>query len=116
MPEVQGTTSAPVPARRDVLLTALASAILSVPGVVRLEPTLSTSGPRALLKPDPTDGIHLLIRTRTADVDVNVATGTTYQARVVAHQVQAAIARTITAAGYARGSITVSILTIDPQQ
>ncbi len=92
---------------------ALAAAVIAVPGVVRLEPTLSTAGPRVLLRRDPTDGLHLLIRAGSAEVDVNIATSTTHQARAVTHQIQASIASTLTTHGHRPGAVTVSVLTIE---
>lgn len=91
--------------------SALASAVLAVPGVVRLEPTLSTAGPSILLRHDPADGLHLLLR--TGDVDVNLATSSSHQARAVAHEVHAVVASTLALHGHQRGAVTVSILTID---
>src|SRR3954451_2700112 len=82
-------------AARQVLLAAVADAVLAVPGVIRLEPTLSTSGPRALLQRSPFDGLHLHTKEGTATVDINLATSTTHQARAVAHQVQTSITDTL---------------------
>ena len=100
----------------DVLLTALAESVLAVPGVVRLEPTLSTSGPAALLRSRPTDGIRLLDRAGVVDIDVDIATTASCQARAVTHQVQASIASLLPAHGYAVGSIVVSVLTIGEEK
>lgn len=96
----------------EVLLTSLADAVLAVPGVIRLEPTLSTAGPRVLLGRRHTDGLHVLQRAGSADVDLNVATSSTHQARTVAHQISACITETIAAHGYTTGSVAVSVLTI----
>ena len=98
----------------DVVLAGLADAVLAVPGVVRLEPTLSTSGPGVLLHRSPTDGIRLLDRAGVADVDVNIATTAACQAREVTHHVQACITSLLPTHGYTPGSTAVSVLTIDP--
>ena len=117
MPDASSTTG-PIGANprssSEVLLTALADAVLAVPGVVRLEPTLSTSGPRVLVGRHHTDGLHVLQRSGEADVDVNVATSSTYQARTVAHQVHTSIAEVLVANGYTAGSVAVSVLRINP--
>ena len=97
------------------LLGVLAQAVLAVAGVVRLEPTLSTSGPGFLLHRSPTDGLHLLVHAGTADVDVNVATTAGVPARAVAHQVQAGIAGVLSAHGHLPGAVTVSVLAIEPR-
>lgn len=91
----------------------LATAVLAVPGVVRLEPTLSTAGPGVLLRNDPADGLHLLLRPGSADVDINIATGTAHQARAVAHQIHAVVASTLALHGHKPGAVTVSVLTIE---
>lgn len=98
----------------EVLLTALADAVLAVPGVARLEPTLSTAGPRVLLGHRHTDGLHVLDRSGMADVDVNLATSSDYQARTVAHEVHRTISEVLAAHGYATGSVAVSILAVIP--
>jgi uncharacterized alkaline shock family protein YloU len=118
MPELLTAGRGPAGAatRQPALLAALADAVLGVPGVVRLEPTLSTSGPRVLLQRGPYDGLHLLTRAGTADVDLNIATSSTHSARDIAHRVQARIAEVLTANGYAAGAVTVSILTIAPPE
>lgn len=105
--EVAATRSSP-----DVLLAALAEAVLAVEGVLRLEPTLSTSGAGALLQRRPTDGVRLLDRAGVVDVDVDIATTPGCQARAVTHLVQAGIASLLPAHGYAAGSVAVSVLTI----
>jgi len=99
---------------RKVVLKALAEAVLAIPGVVRLEPTLSTTGLGLLLHQDPTDGIRLLIRAGAAEVDINIATRADCQARAVTHQVQADTARLLRAHGYQTSSTAVSVLTIVP--
>lgn len=99
---------------RAVVLAALAETVLAVPGVVRLEPTLSTSGPGLLLHRNPTDGIRLLIRTGAAQVDINIATQADCQARTVAHQIQANTTSVLLAHGYPSSSVTVSVLTVEP--
>lgn len=101
--------------RPDVLLAAMAEAVLTVPGVVRLEPTLSTAGPGVLLHRSPTDGLRLLDRAGVADVDVNLATTAACQARAVTHHVQDCISGLLHAHGYTPGSVAVSVLTIDPR-
>lgn len=117
MPDASSTTG-PVGSHprssSEVLLTALADAVLAVAGVVRLEPTLSTSGPRVLVGRHHTDGLHVLQRSGEADVDVNVATSSTHQARTVAHQIHTSIAEVLAAHGHSTGSITVSVLRINP--
>ena len=101
------------PEPHAVVLTALAEAVLAVPGVVRLEPTLSTAGPSVLLHRTPTDGIRLLARAQTAEVDVNIATVATCQARSVTHEVQARTAQVLTTHGYPVSTVTISVLTIE---
>lgn len=91
----------------------LAGVVLAVPGVARLEPTLSTAGPEILLRRKPTDGIRLIRRAGVVDVDVNIATTATWQVRAVTHQIQTSIADVLHAHGYAAGDVTVSVLTID---
>lgn len=95
------------------MLTAITDAVLAVPGVVRLEPTLSTAGPGVLLHRGPTDGIRLLERAGVVDVDANIATTATCQAREVTHRVQAGLAALLTEHGYIPGSVAVSVLTIE---
>jgi uncharacterized alkaline shock family protein YloU len=97
-----------------VLLAALAQAVLAVPGVVQLEPTLSTSGPAVLLRHSPTDGIRIMMRADVAEIDVSLATTAACQARAVAHQVRSVVADLLTAHGYTNGSVAVSVLTIHP--
>lgn len=41
------------------LLRAVASAVLAVPGVSHLQPTITTVGPRLLLHQEPTDGVRI---------------------------------------------------------
>ena len=94
------------------LLAELAEAVLTVPGVVRLEPTISTAGPSILLRPSPTDGIHLIDRAGVADVDVSLATSADCEARSVTHQIQAVVAGLLEVHGYSRGSVAVSVLAI----
>ncbi len=97
----------------EALLTAIKAAVLAVPGVVRLEPTLSTGGPAVLLRRGPTDGIRLLDRAGVVDVDVDIATAAAWQAREVTHHVQAGLAALLLVHGYVAGSVTVSVLTIE---
>ena len=108
-------TVAPTRPGTNAVLTAVADAVLAVPGVVRLEPTLSTAGPSMLLRHRPTDGIRLLDRAGVVDVDVYLCTTAAHQARAVTHQVQAGIAGVLTAHGYTPGPVTVSVLTINPR-
>ena len=99
---------------RAALLAAVAEAVLAVPGVVRLEPTLSTAGPGVLLHRSPADGIRLLDRAGVVDIDVNLATTAACQAREVTHRVRADLAALLPAHGYTTGSVAVSVLAIDP--
>jgi hypothetical protein len=96
------------------LLAELAEAVLAVPGVVRLEPTISTAGPSILLRPSPTDGIHVIDRAGVADVDISLATSAACEARTVTHLVQTVVAKLLEVHGYTRGSVAVSVLTIHP--
>ena len=106
-------TAATLGVEPTALTAALAGAVLAVPGVARLEPTLSTAGPRMLLSRSPADGVRVSGNSHGVDVDVNLATTAAYQARAVTHQVQASILSTLTAHNCIAGSVTVSVLTID---
>lgn len=97
----------------SAVLAALAEGVLAVPGVLRLEPTLSTVGPRLLRHRADTDGISLLRRAGVAEVDVNVTTRGDRTARQVARGVQARISETLDSLGYRHDRVTVSVLSID---
>ena len=98
----------------DALIGAVAEAVLAVPGVARLESTLSTAGPGALLHVNITDGIRLLARAGVADVDINIATTAGHEVRAVTHHVQASVSNLLPLHGYTVGSIAVSVLSISP--
>jgi len=97
------------------VLDAVASAVLAIPGVVRLQPTLSTSGPGLLIHRNPSDGIRFLTRAGTAEVDVSIATTTAAcEARGVVHHVRATVADVLIAHGHRPGTIAVSVLAVEP--
>ena len=79
--------------RQDLLLAVLANAVVTVPGVVRLEPTLSTAGPGVLLHRSTTDGIRLLDRAGVVDVDVAVGSRTHGRTKPHASIFEAALRR-----------------------
>lgn len=124
----------PAPPNSD-LLENLVDAVLSVPGVLRLEPTLHSSLRRlsagltqriaALRQPDSTtgaaDGITISGRQfngedPTIHVTIDIATSTDVQARQVAAAVHAAVATHLQQRGHAPGPIRVNVLSIEPNR
>ncbi|HEY5821285.1 MAG TPA: hypothetical protein VIT20_04885 [Propionibacteriaceae bacterium] len=95
------------------LVRVIADAVRTVPGVVRLEPTLSTVGLRGLYRDRDTDGVQLVNRSGLVEADINVATTTTHQARAVAEAIRTAVNGVIGSAGYAASTTTVNVLTIE---
>lgn len=100
-------------ADQDSIHLCVSRAVLNTPGVVRLEPTLSTAGPKILLHRSPADGIHVSTRANIIDIDINIATGTSHQARSVARNVHRKVSAEISKRGGPPGTVTVNVLTID---
>lgn len=99
-------------ATQDSIRLTVSQVVLSTPGVVRLEPTLSTAGPKILLHRSPTDGVRVLNRSNILEIDVNIATETTHQARRVARDVHHKVTAEMAKLGRP-GTIKVNVLTID---
>ena len=97
----------------ETVAEAISETILTTPGVVRLEPTLSTTGPKMLRRHSHTDGIRLLTRAHTVEIDINIATNTTQPARTIARDIHTRVDTRIATLGRTRGRITVNVLTIE---
>lgn len=113
MTELAGTADrAAEPVAPDEVLPAIAAAVLAVPGVTALSPTLSSAGLRSVIHRRATDGIQLVTRTGLVEVDVNVATAGTRSARAVAHEIRDRVGAELRSHGSIPGTIAVSVLTI----
>ncbi len=95
------------------LATEISDAVRNTPGVVRLEPTLSTAGLRGLYRRGPTDGIQLVTRRGMVEVDINVATADSHQARAVAEDIDARVATLLYGLGCSQSSTSVNVLTVE---
>lgn len=116
MPDIDSSHTLPTGADPDA--EAITQAVLAVPGVVRLEPSLlgrvgqwggALLGRDALLGGQ---GLELDLAGTTAAVSVDIATAPTHRLRSVAEDVQRAVATTLAAMGLTCTSVTVSVLTI----
>ena len=105
-------TEAAPPSHVDTTAALIAELVLATPGVIRLEPTLSTAGPRILIHQNATDGIRLIRRADTVEIDINVATHSTYQARSVARNIHNQVTAATNNPGRQPGTITVNVITI----
>lgn len=85
---------------------------LNTPGVVRLEPTLSTSGPKLLVHHDRADGVQIRNRNNMIEIDINIATQTGQEARQVARVIHNNVTAEIAKLGRL-GTIKVNVLTIE---
>lgn len=97
----------------DELAGVIADTVLATPGVVRLEPTLSAVGLRGLYRNRRADGIQLVTRSGVVEVDINVATNRSHQARAVAEAIRAAVIDLLGSMGLVQGVTTVNVLTIE---
>jgi hypothetical protein len=110
----------------DTLRQAAATAVTAVPGVTRLEPTLSNAlrrlnnatRSRARLPRDlnhsAADGIRLTRHGDSVDIHVDITTSTAQPAGAVARAVRSTLEATITAHHLTPGQITVSVLRLQP--
>lgn len=108
------------------LAAVLAAAALEVPGVVRLEPTLQNSLQRiarVAARPLPSsaaggsatvEGLTVSLRAGTANVAVEIAVRPTPAAAVTARAVQARLTERLRRHGHEPGSITVTVLAVEP--
>lgn len=120
MPDIDSSHTLPTGAAPDpeAITAALTQAVLAVPGVVRLEPSLLGRVGQwggALLKRDALlggQGLELDLAGTTAAVSVDIATAPTHRLRSVAEDVQRAVAATLAALGLTCTSVAVSVLTI----
>lgn len=99
-------------ASQDSMQLTISRIVLNTPGVVRLEPTLSSAGPKMLVNPSPADGIQVRNRNNIVEIDVSIATQTTHEARRVARDVHNKVTAAI-AKLERPGTIKVNVLTIE---
>lgn len=90
---------------------AIVAAVRDTPGVLGLEPTLSTLIQR--VGRTGADGLVMTRHGRILDVDLNVSTSSTHQARSTVIGLRARIVDLIAAHGLAPGSVEISVLSID---
>jgi uncharacterized alkaline shock family protein YloU len=112
------TPLAPVGAGQDVvdelaLGRAVAEAVVQVPGVLRLEPTL-VGAMRSLVASENEPGhlVEVSARNALVDVSLSVATAPAHQARAVAHAVRARVVVALEATGARAGEVSVCVLSV----
>lgn len=116
------------PVNHETLADALSQALLDVPGVLRLEPTLKSTLARlrnasthSLHKVTKTeeaataarDGLHLTITGGVVNLIVELATDISHSAVTTAGKVQQRAAQTIEQAGLRAGTIDITILSVE---
>lgn len=114
----------------DTLRQTAAEAVLAVPGVSKLEPTLRnalnrlhTTATRLTTNRTPTktsgtthiaaEGINITQQDTVIDIHVDIAVTPTQPAHLTAQHVQTALTQHITAHQLTPGTITVAVLTIE---
>ena len=107
-PAVVGTVGDPV----DALHEHVARLVLAHPGILRLEPTLLGSM-RGLGRRQGLDGVAVSVHGRVVDLDVNVATRYTHQARASLIELHAQLVDLVTQHGFVPGTVEISVLAID---
>ncbi|GAA1846421.1 hypothetical protein GCM10009714_30530 [Microlunatus capsulatus] len=101
----------------DALASALVTAVLATPGVVRLEPTLQAALRR--LRRDrgagagPPGELRLTRRGDVVDVGVDLVTAPDAQARRTAEAVRERLRSQLAASGLRVGALSVSVLSIE---
>lgn len=94
------------------LVRQIAAAVGQLAGVVRLEPTLATLRSRWLPNSDAVDGVRLLRRGWTVDVDLSIAARGPDSARVTAIGVRDLVRTLVSERGLLPGRIEVTVLEV----
>lgn len=117
-----GATVQPPPIGTAELADGAAAAVLAVPGVARLEPTLrnalrrlqtSTDQRRPARAAGAGEGVSLRRRHAVIDLHVDLAVTPTRPAHLTAAAVQRALQRYLTTQQLSPGTITVAVLTLE---
>lgn len=106
-PVVVGAVGDPV----DALHQHVARLVLAHPGILRLEPTLLGALGRG--RRTGLDGVALSVHGRVVDLDVNVATRCTHQARASLIELHAQVVDLVAQHGFVPGTVEISVLAID---
>ncbi len=112
--ERTAATDATGPIDTELLGRLLTETVTAVPGVLRIEPSL-TGAMRALVRAQeaPRSQVELTVRDREVDVSVSIATSADHEARDVAHQVRDAVAGVVRAHDGEIGELAVCVLSVD---
>jgi len=106
-PAVVGAVGDPV----DALHEHVGRLVLAHPGILRLEPTLLGALGRG--RRTGLDGVALSVHGRVVDLDVNVATRNTHQARASLIELHAQLVDLVTRHGFVPGTVEISVLAVD---
>lgn len=107
-PVVVGTVGDPV----DALREHVGRLVLAHPGVLRLEPTL-LGAVHGLRRGTGLDGVALVTHGRVVDLDVNLATRSSHQARASVLELHDQLVDLVTQHGFVPGTIEISVLAIE---
>ncbi|GAB2576301.1 hypothetical protein [Microlunatus antarcticus] len=96
----------------EALRVQVAQLVVAHPGVLRMEPTL-LGALHSLRQGGSLDGIQLDVHGRVVDLDVNVSTRASHQARASVIELHRMLRELVAAHGFVPGSVEISVLAVE---
>lgn len=96
----------------QALRARVAQLVVAHPGVLRMEPTLH-GALHSLRQGGSLDGIQLDVHGRVVDLDVNVSTRASHQARASVIELHRILRELVTAHGFVPGGVEISVLAVE---